>query len=60
MDLLPNNDETATKLELAYAYQKMGDIEGSKEILQEVIKEGTDEQIKEATQLVASLDKPSE
>ena len=60
VDLLPNNDETATKLELAYAYQKMGDIEGSKEILQEVIKEGTDEQIKEAAQLMASLDKPSE
>ena len=58
--LLPNNDETATKLELAYAYQKMGDIEGSKEILQEVIKEGNDEQVKEATQLMASLDKSSE
>ena len=59
-DLLSNDDETATKLELAYAYQKMGDIEGSKEILQEVIKEGTDEQIKEAAQLMASLDKPTE
>ena len=58
--LLSSNDETATKLELAYAYQKMGDIEGSKEILQEVIKEGNDEQVKEATQLMASLDKPSE
>ena len=58
--LLSSNDETATKLELAYAYQKMGDMEGSKEILQEVIKEGTDEQVKEATQLMASLDKSSE
>ncbi len=58
-DLLSDDDETATKLELAYAYQKMGDIEGAKEILQEVIKEGADEQVKEAEELIASLDKLS-
>ena len=59
-DLLSDDDETATKLELAYAYHKMGDIEGSKEILQEVIKEGNDKQVKEAEELMASLDNPSE
>ena len=37
----------------------MGDIEGAKEILQEVIKEGADEQVKEAEELIASLDKLS-
>ncbi len=58
-DLLSDDDETATKLELAYAYQKMGDIEGAKEILQEVIKEGAYEQVKEAEELIASLDKIS-
>ena len=56
VDLLSDDDETATKLELAYAYQKMGDAEGAREILQEVIAEGTDEQVKEARELMATLD----
>ena len=56
VDLLSGADEAATKLELAYAYQKMGDAGGAKEILQEVIKEGTDEQAREAEQLMISLD----
>ena len=56
VDLLSGADETATKLELAYAYQKMGDTDGAKEILQEVVKEGTDEQAREAEQLMISLD----
>lgn len=56
MDMLSDDDETATKLELAYAYQKMGDADGAKEILQEVIKEGSDEQIAEANKLLGSLD----
>jgi FimV-like protein len=34
----------------------MGDAEGAKEILQEVIKEGNEEQVKEAEKLMASLD----
>lgn len=57
MGLLSNSDETATKLELAYAYQNMGDKEGAKEILQEVIKEGSKEQMKEARKLLRTLDK---
>ncbi|MDA0689139.1 MAG: hypothetical protein O2948_10920 [Proteobacteria bacterium] len=56
VDLLSDDEETATKLELAYAYQKMGDADGAREILQEVIAEGTDEQVKEARELMASID----
>lgn len=52
--MLSDADETATKLELAYAYQKMGDADGAKEILQEVIREGSDEQIAEATKLLGT------
>ena len=55
VDRLSDADETATKLELAYAYQKMGDTDGAKEILQEVIKEGSDEQIAEATKLLGTI-----
>ena len=55
-----SDDETATKLELAYAYQKMGDIEGATEILLEVIKEGSDELVREASKLLKSLDDKSE
>jgi pilus assembly protein FimV len=59
IDMLPD-DETATKLELAYAYQKMGDIEGATEILLEVIKEGSDELVREASKLLKSLDDKSD
>jgi len=52
---LSDEDETATKLELAYAYQKMGDSEGAQEILREVISEGTEAQIKEAKDLIVTL-----
>jgi|FLOH01.1.fsa_nt_gi pilus assembly protein FimV len=57
IELLPDYDESesATKLELAYAYQKMGDPEGAKEILREVIREGNDEQITEAKALLNSI-----
>jgi pilus assembly protein FimV len=56
INMLSADDETATKLELAYAYQNMGDMEGATEILQEIIKEGSDEQIEEASKLLGSLD----
>lgn len=44
-DLLPEfdisaNEEVATKLDLANAYEEMGDFEGARELLQEVLKEG--------------------
>ena len=59
IDML-SEDETTTKLELAYAYQKMGDIEGATEILLEVIKEGSDDLVREASELLSSLDGKSD
>jgi pilus assembly protein FimV len=41
--------EVATKLDLAKAYQEMGDAEGAREILEEVLRDG-DEQQREAAQ----------
>ncbi|MFT3736740.1 MAG: FimV/HubP family polar landmark protein [Rhodocyclaceae bacterium] len=38
------NDEVSTKLELARAYEEMGDIEGAKELLEEVMSDGADTQ----------------
>ncbi len=60
VDMLSADDEAATKLELAYAYQKMGDVEGATEILQEVIKEGSDEQAEEARKLLGTFDGKSD
>lgn len=37
----PDNPEVATKLELAQAYEEMGDIEGARELLNEVMSEGS-------------------
>lgn len=55
--ILSDEEETATKLELAYAYQKMGDFDGANEILQEVIAEGNEDQIEEARELLEALRK---
>lgn len=43
------------KFDLAKAYQEMGDNEGAREILQEVVKEGDDEQKDQAQKLLGSL-----
>ncbi len=48
-------DETETKLDLASAYIDMGDPEGAKSILQEVLKEGSDEQKSRAEALLNDL-----
>ncbi|AFL72955.1 FimV/HubP family polar landmark protein [Thiocystis violascens] len=48
-------DETATKLDLARAYVEMDDAEAAREILQEVIAEGRDEQKTEARALLEKL-----
>jgi pilus assembly protein FimV len=48
-------DEVATKLDLARAYLEMGDKEGAREILQEVINEGNDKQKSDAKGIMASL-----
>ena len=43
------------KFDLAKAYQEMGDSDGAREILQEVIKEGDAEQKDQAQKLLGSL-----
>ena len=43
--------EVATKLDLAKAYQEMGDADGAKEILEEVIRDGDDAQRESAQKL---------
>jgi pilus assembly protein FimV len=48
-------DETATKLDLAKAYIDMGDAEGARSILQEVITEGSEAQKKQAQELSAQI-----
>lgn len=60
VEMLSDDEEVATKLELAYAYQKMGDVDGAKEILREVISEGTREQMKEAKTLLETIDQVSD
>lgn len=48
--------EMATKLDLASAYQEIGDREGARELLEEVIKGGDNEQSEKAKVLLAKLD----
>ena len=48
-------DEVATKLDLAKAYIDMGDPDGARAILDEVINEGNDTQKTEAQELIAQL-----
>jgi pilus assembly protein FimV len=48
-------DEVATKLELAKAYEEMGDKEGARELLTEVAREGNAEQQAKAQGLLAKL-----
>lgn len=55
LDFLADADEAATKLDLARAYIDMGDAEGAKDILSEVIGEGSDEQRKEANELLGRI-----
>ncbi len=47
--------EIATKIDLARAYQEMGDNDGAKEILQEVVKEGDSAQQESARVMLESL-----
>jgi pilus assembly protein FimV len=51
----PQWDETATKLDLAKAYIDMGDAEGARSILEEVMAEGNDQQKKQAKELAAQI-----
>lgn len=51
----PYNAEMATKLDLAVAYQEIGDKEGARELLDEVLKGGSSEQVGKAKEMLAQL-----
>jgi len=51
----PKWQEVATKLDLAKAYQDMGDKDGARELLNEVLKEGDAAQKGQAQQMLSSL-----
>jgi pilus assembly protein FimV len=55
LDNFDEIDEAETKLDLAVAYIDMGDPDGAKSILDEVITDGNDEQKSRAQDLLASL-----
>lgn len=54
-DLTGDTTEMATKLDLAIAYQEIGDNEGARELLEEVVEGGTLEQIIQARTLMQKL-----
>ena len=51
----PKWQEVATKLDLAKAYEEMGDKDGARELLNEVVKDGDAAQKGQAEQLLAKL-----
>ena len=51
-----DNPDVATKLELAQAYEEMGDREGARELLEEVVQEGSARQQDVARSKLAALD----
>ena len=51
----PKWQEVATKLDLAKAYQEMGDKDGARELLNEVMKEGDAAQQGQAQQMLSAL-----
>lgn len=54
-DFLSGTDESATKLDLARAYIDMGDSEGARDILDEVLNEGSEAQQQEAREMISKL-----
>ncbi|AFU97352.1 FimV/HubP family polar landmark protein [Simiduia agarivorans] len=55
LGFLADSDEVATKLDLARAYIDMGDSEGARDILSEVLEEGDDKQKGEAEELMGRI-----
>ncbi|MBN8440847.1 MAG: hypothetical protein J0M28_03955 [Thauera sp.] len=53
--LAANHEEIETKIELARAYEEMGDKEGALELLDEVVREGSAQQQAVAREIVARL-----
>ncbi|GLO16561.1 hypothetical protein PPUJ20028_51470 [Pseudomonas putida] len=54
-DFFSGSDEVATKLDLARAYIDMGDNQGARDILDEVVKDGDDGQRQEAEDILSRL-----
>ena len=54
-DFLSDTDESATKLDLARAYIDMGDEEGARDILAEVVDEGNEQQQQDAREMMEQL-----
>jgi pilus assembly protein FimV len=52
---ISSSEEVATKIDLAKAYQEMGDLEGARELLQEVIKDGDAAQREAALAILGEL-----
>jgi len=55
VDFLSGTDEVATKLDLAQAYIDMGDTDGARDILSEVLTEGDETQRGEAKEMLGRL-----
>ncbi|MGZ3184264.1 MAG: FimV/HubP family polar landmark protein [Telluria sp.] len=54
-ELSPAHMEMETKLDLAVAYQEIGDKEGARELIEEVLKGGSPNQVAKANELLAQL-----
>jgi pilus assembly protein FimV len=54
-DNLLNEPEMATKLDLAIAYEEIGDKEGARELLDEVIQGGSNEQVRKAAAMLTKF-----
>ncbi|MCG8294038.1 FimV/HubP family polar landmark protein [Pseudomonas entomophila] len=54
-DFFSGSDEVATKLDLARAYIDMGDHQGARDILDEVVKDGDEGQRQEANEMLSRL-----
>lgn len=52
---ISSSEEVATKIDLARAYQEMGDLEGARELLQEVLRDGDSRQREAASALLTEL-----
>jgi pilus assembly protein FimV len=48
-------EEVNTKLDLAKAYEEMGDLEGARELLQEVLSEGAPDLVEQAQAILARI-----
>ena len=55
MDFLADTDESDTKLDLARAYIDMGDGDGARDILSEVLQDGNEQQKSEAQSLMEKI-----